>query len=255
MGIRIGESMGRLTTASTWGRQRWLASVSVTAAVVVGGLLSVLPGQEAGAASLGAFPLRVTYAIEYQLTPDRSQPLASAEAQWVVRSLSDWEFSFLTGPDSGTIYRLAPDGTFTATDGRTSSTTVHPPGTVMVPLPDLAVDSTAAKLVTSDAKASPLVSVDRESANVAPALEAAAAASNMITKDQLVAATFRRESSVDAYEFDQLKGIWVGISGTLEETIVMDTAGPGVMFRELRFEGQLLRRIVVTDIAKLVIAG
>ena len=228
----------------------WRVVIAVAgAALLVTGLVAATTGQQARADSLHDFPLEITYELTYQQTPDRSQPLATAKAVWVVTSLSDWEFTFLSGPDVGTVYRLEPGGTFTSSDGRTSSSTEHEPGVEMVPLPDMALDSQAL-ITTSDASSPASVSVDRGSARSSEALRRAASVSGF-TEGDLAGATLTRESSVDAFEYNADTDNWIGIPGTVEETLVVDLSAPGIMFREIVFDGQLIRRVAVVDVTPL----
>ncbi len=217
------------------------------------GLLAVLvftsSSGTAQADHLHDYPLQITYEIQYQQEVDLKVPLAKAQAVWTVRSPSDWDFEFNSGPDKGTVYSLRPDGTFTSTDGRTVSETTHRPGTEMVPLPDMAFDNYA-KAAMGYQALSGAESVETAGSRAADARQSAAAKS-ALPESQLKAVVVTRESDSDAFEYDQVTGTWVGAHGSVTETVVVDAESQGVVFREIVFEGQLVRRVEVVAVVVL----
>lgn len=226
-----------------------LALVAVLLAVVMALGLMLVPRTTAQADNLHDFPLRITYKLAYQREVDLAAPLARGTAEWTVRSLSDWEFRFLSGPDAGTVYRLSPDGTFSSTDGRSGFTsTKHEAGTEMIPLPDMAVDNYA-RTALGVGDLPDVIAVDRGAA--AENARASAAAKSGFQEDQLLAAVVIRNSTVDAFEYDTERGEWVGSPGIVHETIVVDAESHGIILREIVWEGQLIRRVEITAVESL----
>lgn len=221
----------------------WLAGIIL---VVVAGLFFIAQTDNASAGQLDAFPVRITYELDYQAEVDRNVPLVHAKAVWDVRSFSDWDFEFLTGPDSGTIYSIRPNGVFASTDGRTSSSTQYAPGTEMIPLPDMAFDTRAQEVLADRNDLPGLRAIDR-GASAMSVVESAASKSGL-SVDGLRGAVFERDSSTDAFEFDASKGDWVGADGVMRETIVVDSQSLFIVLREQVFEGELLRRVAVIGV-------
>jgi hypothetical protein len=225
------------------------AAFLVPAAVAAVVASSLVFGGSASAQSLGDYPLRVVYELSYQSTPDRSDPLVEARAEWIVRSPSDWEFTILTGPDAGTTYRLDPSGEYSVSDGRSQSTLKQPSGSSLVPLPDLAMDGVV-RLAASDAPVPAGIAVERTGQAVDRALDEVAALTGF-GRDHLQAAVISRESSTDAFTFDSSTDQWVGEPGTVVETVVVDSSAPGVLLRTQTFEGELIRHIAVVSVEKV----
>lgn len=229
-----------ITTAS-------LTVVAIALAALVVGLVFDT-NDHANANSVVAFPARIHYTLDYQATPDRNSPLVHAEATWTVRSFSDWEFEFHTGLDAGTVYSLRPNGVFSSSDGRTESSTQYPPGTGMVPLPDMAFASRA-KAALFDGELPEVWGVDRgESAQAAA--ESAAIQSGFPV-ERLRGIVITRTSTSDAFEYDPVVQDWIATSGEMSETIVVDEESMIVVLREELFNGELLRRVAVTGIEYL----
>ncbi len=209
-------------------------------------------GVRAEATSLYDTPVEITYELTYQTTPDPTAPLTEATGRWTLRSLSDWDFEFIGGPDDGTVYRLRPDGTMSATDGRTTvdpNPARFPAGTEMVPLPDMAFDRLAA-LALGDGDLPGVSAVVRSGAGVEEALKEVVARTGLAI-DQLRAVVVTRPANNDVYRWDPQRADWVGIEGDVTETVVVDDLSGGVLLRQVEFDGALVRRIAVVEIRPL----
>ncbi len=229
-------------------RFRELVLLGVVAAVVLAVGFFVLTSRRAEAEVGVSIPARIMYDLDYQATPDRSLPLTHAKAVWIVRSFSDWDFEFLSGADAGTTYSLRPSGVFTSTDGHAETSTQHPPGTTMVPLPDMAVDArVTAALTGSDL---PGVRHLRRGEEALSAV-ARAAEQTRLPANGLRGLVIERDSTSDAFEFDLALGDWVPSTGDMVETIVVDADSSIVVFREEVFDGSLLRRVAVSSVESL----
>ncbi len=236
---------GRRTTTTNG-----LAALGLVTTLLVG--LVVVAGPGAGASNLYDTPVEITYQLAYQTSPDPDVPLAEATARWTLRSLSDWDFAFLDGPDAGTVYRLRPDGTMTATDGRTPtdpSPSRHPAGTEMVPLPDMAFDRLA-ELAATGGDVPGAFTAAHDGPQVEAVIRSVAAATGL-PADQLRALIVTRPANNDAYRWDPERGDWVGADGTVTETVVVDAVSRGVLLRQVDYEGTLVRRVAVVGIRPL----
>ncbi len=227
-----------------------VATAGLVVTLLVGLTLTNRPDRPA--TNLYDAPVEIIYALAYQTTPNPHIPLAEATARWTLRSLSDWEFEFVTGPDAGTVYRLRPDGTMTATDGYTivdPGPSRHPAGTEMVPLPDLAFNRLA-ELAVTGGDIPGVYTVDRTGPQVDSILQTVATATGLPV-GRLRGVVLTRPNDNDAFRFDLERGDWVGADGVVTETIVVDAASHCVLLHSVEFEGTLVRRVAVVGIRPL----
>jgi hypothetical protein len=106
------------------------------------------------------------------------------------------------------------------------------------------------QLTAPDAPTPRGVTVERSGQLLDQALDQAASHSGF-ERDQLQGAVITRESSSDAFRYDPSTDEWIAETGTVVETVVVDSSAPGVLLRIQTFQGSLIRRVAVVSVETL----